>query len=153
MLGGGGALGLASLVLIGWLACGGDGGLAAAVLVASTDGRPASYDAALSLAPAEDGGEVAALRARLCASSSLELGTDRFAEADALLSALDPETAASAEARVARALVAIGRGQPEQGLLFLSELERCLGPPSRSGPPPPATSSGPRIRKSSMGEP
>lgn len=120
---GAGVFGVGLVLIVGWLACAGDGGRGEAVRVASTYGRPASYEAALFLLPAEDGGEVAATRARVLASSSLELGIDHFAEADALLGALDAESGAGAEARVARALVAIGRGQPEQALTFLSGLE------------------------------
>lgn len=119
---GAGAAAFVGIALITMIATSGPTALETAVATASDDGRPASYDAALALAPADGSGQERATRAFLLATTTLELGVDHTAEVDQLLGSLDADAAALPETRIARALVSLARGRGTQGLEPLSGL-------------------------------
>jgi len=116
----GGAVGGAVflLLLILW-ATSGPSALDLAIATASDDGRPGSFEAALALAPADGSDLERASRAMLLSIASLELGVDHLDESDRLLTTLEGESSALPEARIARALIAIARGQGGQALTVL----------------------------------
>jgi Flp pilus assembly protein TadD len=120
-IGGGVALVLGLIAIVA-VATSGPSALDEAMLVASTDGRPASFDAALLLAPEDGSDQERATRALLLAITTLELGLDRAGDADRVLATLGTESSALAEARIARSLVALSRGQGGQALTVLSGL-------------------------------
>lgn len=120
----GGAIGVLTLLLllIVW-ATSGPSALDLALATASDDGRPASFEAALALAPADGSDVERASRAMLLSIASLELGVDHLDEADRLLATLEGEASALPEARIARALISVARGQGGQALTVLAGLD------------------------------
>lgn len=88
----------------------------------SAEGRPTSYEAALALAPADGGDDERARRALLLAMATVDLGVDHGAEVDLLLGGLGSEASTGPDARIARALTLLHRGQGNQALTLLSGL-------------------------------
>jgi tetratricopeptide (TPR) repeat protein len=116
----GAAVGVGVLLLLAivW-ATSGPSALDLAIATASDDGRPASFEAALALAPADGSDLERASRAMLLSIASLELGVDHLDESDRLLSTLEGESGALPEARIARASISVARGQGGQALTVL----------------------------------
>ncbi len=125
ILGGAVLVGLGTIGLVTSWVMDANASAALAVSVASTsdDGGLASMREALAQIEGDDSPEVVALRARLLATRAIEMGVGDWAEADAELGTLDTAGGALLDARVARALVALTRGQADQAATLLSGVE------------------------------
>lgn len=90
---------------------------------ASDTGRRADVAEALAALEGDDAPEAIALRARLLATRAVELGIGDGVDAEMELGALDTAGGALLDARIARALVVLGRGQADQAATLLSGVE------------------------------
>ncbi len=97
--------------------------LAEGVERASDEGRRADLADVLVRLEGEDAPDAIALRARLLATRAVELGIGDTADAEMELVALDTAGGALLDARIARALVVLARGQADQAATLLSGVE------------------------------
>lgn len=97
--------------------------LAADVERASDAGRRVDIADALARLEGDDAPSAIALRGRLLATRAVELGIGDTADSEMELVALDTAGGALLDARIARALVALSRGQADQAATLLSGVE------------------------------
>jgi tetratricopeptide (TPR) repeat protein len=90
---------------------------------ASDEGARARYADLLERLEGESDPAIVALRARLLAERAVELGIGDWTAADAELATLDTSGGAVLDALVARALIAVARGQADQAATLLSGVQ------------------------------
>lgn len=97
--------------------------LAESVERASDEGRRTDIADVLARLEGDDSPEAIALRSRMLAVRALELGIGDTADAEIELGQLDTAGGAILDARIARALVVLARGQADQAATLLSGVE------------------------------